>query len=809
MLKFVISVVFAYGIAFSVARADYQPIQARIIGYGNPSISTGSPGQEYQDRSTGNIWRRTSTSWDNETSPAVASVIPLPDLMNGGFFMSINYPGMDSWFNGTGHTAGYNYLLPVQSDFAYFRSRNIQVVRLQFRWEHLFPNGVTGSMDPVYLGLMKQTCGWMAALSMGCILDMHNYAIYSAANNGGPQVGASGAPTYAQIAANWATLAAVAKSWPGVIGFDTMNEPISVPNVQAMQQAIVTAIRGTGATQPIAIEGNGFSSAGQWTNANNNPLFSVIDSLNKLIIEVHDYPDCDHSGTHSSWALQSTNPSTDPTGDSCGSTPVTLTTGQTSTQSFLTIAANNGHPRVWLGEVGAATDQPWRTAVDNMVGAVKTYGGFVSLWSAGVGYESQSGYDAGPQPIGEEPDNIIDKPQIGNITKYSGFTAIPYGIVGPSIGTPATASSNFSIVVHGWLPQAVTFTPSDGGAGGTFVPATVTIPAGFSGNSPSSDLGYTFSYTAPASATTLYNISTTNNGGLVDPSPLVYSTYSDPIYSTVNTVGGTIVSAYSTWAPIRSTQSPIVNLRRGSDGAVQSFTALPSTGDLDPVAIANWTGSSTLYLASQPDIAPNKYDTFTQAAASSHYAAPSFADQPVFSLTAINGQPGITYSSNRMSGPADISGQTHACVLTVLKSSGGGLVAIQSPDNSTVWEIPSGSNWFGIRLSSSDTETVMGTLDTTAPHVIDTCYDAGALRLFVDGTKSTATLSETVLPVHSANSPFGLGNTIDGGFFNNYPIFNPGIVGDVLVTTGTYTDAQRRAIEGVYGAHYGITIASP
>ena len=114
-----------------------------------------------------------------------------------------------------------------------------------------------------------------------------------------------------------------------------------------------------------------------------------------------------------------------------------------------------------------------------------------------------------------------------NITSFTSYAyvtpATAVSVTGPASGVSGTASSAFTVSSNGTLASAVVVTPSDGGAGGTFTPATVTLAA--TSGAPSSG---TFTYT-PASTGTK-TLSFTNNGSLTNPSNLTYnSTATGPI----------------------------------------------------------------------------------------------------------------------------------------------------------------------------------------------------------------------------------------------------------------------------------------
>ncbi|WKL57229.1 GDSL-type esterase/lipase family protein [Asticcacaulis sp. ZE23SCel15] len=107
----------------------------------------------------------------------------------------------------------------------------------------------------------------------------------------------------------------------------------------------------------------------------------------------------------------------------------------------------------------------------------------------------------------------LDVVSISKIQVFNGDPASAYAVAGPSGGLTAVASSNFSVSANGALAANTVVTPSDGGAGGAFTPATVTLTNAV----PVA----TFTYT-PASAGAK-TISFADDGGLTDPGNLTYT----------------------------------------------------------------------------------------------------------------------------------------------------------------------------------------------------------------------------------------------------------------------------------------------
>lgn len=96
---------------------------------------------------------------------------------------------------------------------------------------------------------------------------------------------------------------------------------------------------------------------------------------------------------------------------------------------------------------------------------------------------------------------------------FGGGTATALTLTGPTTGTVGTASSNFTVAANGSLSANVTVTPSSGGGGGTFSPATLTLTSAATSG--------TFTYT---SATTgAKSISVTNSGSLTNPSAVTFT----------------------------------------------------------------------------------------------------------------------------------------------------------------------------------------------------------------------------------------------------------------------------------------------
>jgi hypothetical protein len=115
--------------------------------------------------------------------------------------------------------------------------------------------------------------------------------------------------------------------------------------------------------------------------------------------------------------------------------------------------------------------------------------------------------------------------QIDNFSADETLVATAVTLAGPSTGTVAVASTNFTVGANGPITGTVVVTPSDAGAGGTFTPTSVSINSG----SPTG----TFTYTA--ASTGAKTISVTNDGGLSNPGSLTYTATVAALYTRVDT----------------------------------------------------------------------------------------------------------------------------------------------------------------------------------------------------------------------------------------------------------------------------------
>jgi hypothetical protein len=130
------------------------------------------------------------------------------------------------------------------------------------------------------------------------------------------------------------------------------------------------------------------------------------------------------------------------------------------------------------------------------------------------------------------PGGTSSPSNVASATTQASTSVTTYTLSGPSTGVVSSPSGAFTVTLgSGSLSGSVTITPSDGGAGGSFSPASVSLSGAVR--------TATFTYTPIAAGTV--TIATTNNGGLTDPAGISYTVTAGASY--------TVTSAASSGPP--------------------------------------------------------------------------------------------------------------------------------------------------------------------------------------------------------------------------------------------------------------------
>jgi aryl-phospho-beta-D-glucosidase BglC (GH1 family) len=254
----------------------------------------------------------------------------------------------------------------------------MNIVRLPFLWERLQPT-MNGAFNSSYLSLLQSSVAALRATGATVLLDVHNYNkrnIDNGASWSTMAIGTSNVPV-AAFSDLWSKLATLYKDDQGVV-FGLMNEPTGGydSNGQSMTTAqwvinaneAITAIRATGALNWITCTGNFYTGAWSWTTSKDGngsgpasstnavAMLNVKDSLNKTVIEIHQYLD-----------IKSPTEQYVGTTQSCASSD-----GESLLASVTDWARTNGK-KLFLGEFGSGNNSTCESAVAGSTQGVLQY----------------------------------------------------------------------------------------------------------------------------------------------------------------------------------------------------------------------------------------------------------------------------------------------------------------------------------------------------------------------------------------------------------------------------------------------------
>lgn len=173
--------------------------------------------------------------------------------------------------------------------------------------------GLGATLNETYFEEFQSAITYITMKGGYAILDAHNYMRYndpSMQPQSGSIIGNTSDPKASStenLAAFWGELSKRFMTNPNVI-YGIMNEPHDMPTSLILEndQAMIDAIRQTGAQQLILVPGNGFTGAHRWLNTtcdqnctpNAEVLTAIQDPQNNFAFDMHLYFDNDTSGTH-------------------------------------------------------------------------------------------------------------------------------------------------------------------------------------------------------------------------------------------------------------------------------------------------------------------------------------------------------------------------------------------------------------------------------------------------------------------------------------------------------------------------------
>lgn len=317
---------------------------------------------------------------------------PMPARFPAHF--GVNLAGAEFGQNMPGQY-GTDYTWPNRTELAYFKSKNMRLVRVPFKWERIQPI-LNGPLDVNELERMKTFVASARAEGMWVLLDMHNYGRRKI--NGVEYIVGDPALPVSSLTDAWKKLAGEFSTHTNIWGYGLMNEPHGMlPGTPwvTIAQALIDGIRTVDQQTVIVVGGDSWSSAARWPVASDN-LKTLNDPSDNLVFEAHVYFDNDASGAY------------DGTYDVEGATPQT---GVDRVAPFVNWLKQNGK-QGFVGEYGVPDDDArWLTTLDNMLAYLKSNCVNGTYWAAGPWWGS---YRLAVEPIGG-----TDRPQMAVLEKYT------------------------------------------------------------------------------------------------------------------------------------------------------------------------------------------------------------------------------------------------------------------------------------------------------------------------------------------------------------------------------------------------------
>lgn len=385
-------------------------ISANVVQIYYHAPTSGGARQLYQKSSAGNWYTRigataaytgpaadpTATGSTGATAATGTATPPASTSASPGIttpVRGVSLSGMEFGSNVPG-SVGAEYLVGQEQQIPYWTGKGAKIFRLPFLWERV-QTTMGGPLDGA--GLPGIDAVVTAAVNAGCfvILDMHQYMRYTIS---GTQyiIGETSQATAANFADVWSKLASRYKNQPKVI-FDLMNEPhdVNLTTLVSTYNTAIAAIRATGATNMLMLEGTAYTGAQSWVSSGNGAaMLKISDSANNYVFEVHQYLDSDGSGIN---------------------TTCVVGAGSTRMQPFTDWARTNGK-KGFLGETDFADNAQCytegRAQFDHIKNNADVYLGW-TYWSAG--------FWPNDNPLTVQPNDInhpVDKPQVATLVSY-------------------------------------------------------------------------------------------------------------------------------------------------------------------------------------------------------------------------------------------------------------------------------------------------------------------------------------------------------------------------------------------------------
>lgn len=284
---------------------------------------------------------------------------------------------------------------PPADRYPHYAELGIRSVRLPMLWERFQPElfgPIDGAVDllstdrqmgvVLFRDMVLQQLDLAHRHGIKVLIDPHNYGARAIRQGdrwifkGGTgrlgrfAIGSPEVPT-AAFADFCARLARAFGDHPALLGFDLMNEPVAMPGAgrgwSAAAQLAITAVRKTGCTAWLFVEGYHYANPFAWRERNPD-LHLLRDPMDRLVFSAHLYFDEDHSGRYLA-------------DEALGPRPVsTLERAVRDIEPFFAWLDQHGL-RGHLGEFGVPNTRTWQPIVTGFIDACTRRDVMLHAWA--------------------------------------------------------------------------------------------------------------------------------------------------------------------------------------------------------------------------------------------------------------------------------------------------------------------------------------------------------------------------------------------------------------------------------------------
>ncbi|KAA6301621.1 MAG: Endoglucanase [Candidatus Ordinivivax streblomastigis] len=290
-----------------------------------------------------------------------------------------------------------DYFYPTLQDLDYWKSNNLPLLRVPFKWEHI-QHEPYGELTAAEVEVLKNLLKEADKRDLKIILDLHNYGRRKVA--GTDYIIGHDSLAIEAFSSFWSQLVKALKGYEkSIYGYGLINEPHdmlpSTPWVTIAQAAILE-IRKLDMQTPIIVGGNHWSSADRWQQVSDE-LKLLYDPAHHLIFEAHVYFDEDASGIYRrSYDEEKANPFI----------------GVERLRPFVKWLKEN-KLKGFVGEYGIPPDdERWAVCLNHLLAYMHSQGINGTYWAAGAKWNN---YILGVQP---RNNYTQDMPQLKTLVKY-------------------------------------------------------------------------------------------------------------------------------------------------------------------------------------------------------------------------------------------------------------------------------------------------------------------------------------------------------------------------------------------------------